>query len=366
MNNRTCADRLVAVLGYPQLVNGWNAGQWSELVATARYFNLLGSLSVRFKEAGVCVPGYALRHLTGAQQLSERQHRSVLWEVHQLQTALGQIQVPVLLLKGSAYVMAGYAVGRGRLFGDIDILVPRNALGDVESQLMLNGWVSAKTSAYDQRYYREWMHEIPPMRHMRRSTVIDVHHTILPLTARYSPDPSKIISRALPVLDPCLAVIRVPCQEDLVIHSITHLVHEGELHNGLRDLNDIDCMLRNFEIDPGFWDRLCANAIDNDLSWPVLFGLQLVKRVFDTPVPVTVLNQLTQANQQKPSSWLLAIFDRALRSNYGNSQDIAAMTAQWLVYVRSHILRMPLHLVLPHLARKAWMRRFPKKNQTSG
>ena len=38
----------------------------------------------------------------------------------------------------------------------------------------------------------------------------------------------------------------------------------------------------------------------------------------------------------------------------------AVDTARWLLYVRSHLLRMPPQLALPHLARKAWMRRFPR------
>jgi len=28
-----------------------------------------------------------------------------------------------------------------------------------------------------------------------------------------------------------------------------------------------------------------------------------------------------------------------------------------MLYIRSHYLRMPLYLLLPHLLRKAWMRR---------
>jgi len=27
----------------------------------------------------------------------------------------------------------------------------------------------------------------------------------------------------------------------------------------------------------------------------------------------------------------------------------------WLLYIRSHYLRMPLHLLVPHLARKAYV-----------
>ncbi|UUZ51358.1 nucleotidyltransferase family protein [Massilia sp. B-10] len=45
---------------------------------------------------------------------------------------------------------------------------------------------------YDQRYYRVWMHEIPPMQHVQRGSVIDVHHAILPLTAAARPDPALL------------------------------------------------------------------------------------------------------------------------------------------------------------------------------
>ena len=37
--------------------------------------------------------------------------------------------------------------------------------------------------------------------------------------------------------------------------------------------------------------------------------------------------------------------------------------ARWLLFVRSHWLRMPLQLLVPHLVRKAWMARFPDKKK---
>ena len=51
-------------------------------------------------------------------------------------------------------------------------------------------------SAYDQRYYREWMHELPPLLHVRRQTALDVHHAIAPETARGSAIDSKACAEA--------------------------------------------------------------------------------------------------------------------------------------------------------------------------
>ena len=348
--------RLITVLGDPAAACHMDGAQWSVLVGTARSANLLGALGERLKDAGVSTACHAERHLDGARQLSDRQRRSVLWEVHRLQAALGELHVPVLLLKGAAYAMSGHEVARGRLFGDVDILVPHAAIGDVESQLMLSGWVSAKASAYDQRYYREWMHELPPMTHLRRGTMLDVHHTILPLTARNAPDPNQIIDRSLPLREPGLRALRIPCPEDLVIHSITHLVHEGEMHNGLRDLRDIDCMLRSFGGVPGFWNRLTQYAAGNDLAWPVCFGLHLVRLFFGTSVPEAALAELSPTGRaSQPARLLEAVYAMALQPGSHRGLNVATGLAQWLVYVRSHSLRMPSLLLVRHLTIKTWL-----------
>ena len=88
--------------------------------------------------------------------------------------------------------------------------------------------------AYDQRYYRQWMHELPPLRHMTRQTVLDVHHTILPLTAHLKPDPAKLWEAAVGIEGQVNFCVLAPV--DMVLHSATHLFHDGELEHGLRDL----------------------------------------------------------------------------------------------------------------------------------
>ena len=349
----TETNRLVAVLRAPERAETLSTAHWSSLVATARATNLIGALADKLAAHGAPVPPPAARHLAGALQLAARQRLSVQWEAHCLQRALGSLGVPVVLLKGAAYVMAPGDLGRGRMFGDIDVLVPRDALGEVESALMLDGWVSAKTDAYDQRYYRQWMHEIPPMTHIRRGTVIDVHHTILPLTARNAPDPAQIIARCAPV--PGLPALRVPAPQDLLIHSVTHLVHEGELHNGLRDLHDIDSMLRGFGSEADFWSRLVANAAGNDLAGPLVLGLRLARAAFDSPEPEAALATLDAAAAPRwRRAWLQAAYAYALRPPTRAGAGTRAMAARSAVYIRSHALRMPLPMLLRHLSIKAW------------
>ncbi|MDP1902424.1 MAG: nucleotidyltransferase family protein [Rubrivivax sp.] len=344
---------LLAILARPTLAAGLRPSEWSRLIAVARSANLLGALAERLEAVSDEWPADAARHLDGARQLSQRQQLSVVWEAHCLQAALEGLGTPVVLLKGAAYVLGYPEIARGRLFGDIDILVPRVQLGNVESQLMLGGWASAKQDAYDQRYYRQWMHELPPMVNVHRGTVMDVHHTILPLSARNTPDPSAIIDRAVPVEG--LPALRVPCPEDLLIHSITHLMHEGELHNGLRDLHDIDRMVRMFTASAGFWTRLVSTAAGNDLALPVAHGLRLARRLFGTSIPDDILERLVPGFATRSSARVLArVYLVALQSPQAARRSWAARASHGAIYLRGHWLRMPPLQLLRHLATKAW------------
>lgn len=343
---------LIALLSGTRSPASLSPQDWTTVLAAARSANLLGSLGEKLGGAGVATGCSADRHLAGARQLSERQRRSVRWEAQALHDALAGLRVPVVLLKGAAYAMGGFPNARGRLFGDIDILVPAESLGAVELRLMMNGWTPTVSAEYDQRYYRQWMHELPPMVNVRRGSVLDVHHTILPPTARHKPDPRKIIERATPLPD--LPALRIPCAEDLVIHSVTHLVHEGEADNGLRDLYDIHCLITRHAADPGFLPRLAEYVREHGLDGPVALGLRLVQRHFGTPLPATLLSPADVGIADR-------LYDYALRPD----AHPAAMTqlAGLGLYVRAHWLRMPPLLLARHLARKAARRVFGDPGQ---
>lgn len=354
-------ERLLAVLGHSGDLDRCSLRAWSKLVAAARAARLLGELADEMHSAGVQAPPPVRRHLDGALQLAQRQSLSVRWELHCLDAVFASGDIPVVLLKGAAYATKGLALARGRMFGDIDILVPRATLGVVETRLMIDGWVSVTKSAYDQRYYRDWMHELPPMQHIRRGSVLDIHHTILPLTARNAPDPAAIIDRAHRIEG--FQALHLPAAQDLLVHSLTHLVHEGELDASLRDLYDVDAMVRTFSAEPDFWPRLNDASLGNDLAGPVWLGLQLARTTFDTPVPEEVMQVLAgQASRRWTRSSLIEGYRRALCPDAAHG-TLRQRWARHRIYVRAHALRMPLPLLLRHLTVKAWMNLMPEAAQ---
>jgi hypothetical protein len=251
----------------------------------------------------------------------------------------------------AAYAAADLAPAAGRLFSDIDLLVPRARLGATESALMLGGWVSSSHDAYDIRYYREWMHELPPMRHLRRNTWLDVHHNILPESARRKTQPALFLAAATPLA--AFPRFSIPEPADQVLHSATHLFHEGEWQHGLRDLVDLDALLRAYGGQPNFWPRLLARAKVLNLGLPLFYALRYARRLLFTPIPEHVLNACPEQPGVVAATVMDALFLPALASAHPDCRTVLSGVAAFVLYVRSHWLRMPLYLLIPHLVRKA-------------
>lgn len=339
----------------PEIIESFTLLNWDLFVRQARAANLLAHFCAIFSERGSLehIAEKPRTHLESARVTAEKQEWSVRWEVQCLRNAIMKTGYPFVLLKGAAYVLSEVLPSHGRIFSDIDILVPKHALSDIEKTLTMHGWHSTHHDKYDQHYYRKWMHELPPMQHVLRLSVLDVHHNILPETAKLHPSPDKLLRSAIPVegLDEIFILQPV----DMVLHSATHLFHDGELENGLRDLCDLDCLLIRFGKDEGFWQKLGDRAKELDLERPLFYALRYTNKILETPVPEHTFQACSTG---KPNGLVLMIIDylflRGLKPDHPSCHTGMTGFARWVLYVRSHYLRMPFHLLVPHLIRKAF------------
>ncbi len=351
---------LIESIRKPESLVHLSLRQWDVLLRVCRRANLLGRLAEGVQAVGIDaqLPRQVQPHLVSARVLTAHQREAIVWETRHIEKALSALKAPVVLLKGTAYAIRGLAAAHGRLFGDVDILVPRPDLNSVEAALMVQGWASGHHDDYDDRYYREWMHEIPPMTHRARGTVIDVHHNILPLIARNSPDASLLFEASQPVQG---TKFRTLSPVDMVIHSATHLFHESELQNGLRDLFDLDALLVEFSAQTDrFWDELPGRAAQLGLELPLLLALRYTHALLGTPVPDTLVPQLQANAKLSPISLhtLDAIYLRALMPDHSASRTWTQSIARGCVYLRGHALRMPAGRLTLHLGRKLVLRMF--------
>lgn len=349
---------LTATLCDPALARGYDKSDWECLVWQSRAAELMAQLHRALSAADVLrlAPASAQRHLELASMIAVRHASAVQSELRFLQEALQPLDLPVLLLKGAAYRALSHRAAVGRIFNDIDIMVPKAALPDVEQRLNWAGWFPLHTTPYDERYYRQWMHEIPPLEHKNRGTVLDVHHTILPPTSGIRPDPQDLFAASV-ALPAEWAFFRVLAPADMVIHSACHLFF-GEFHRGLRDLYDLHVLLTDFSVDPMFWDALVERAQRLRLALPVLDAIEQCQRIYETRVPAPAIRVLRRAAVSPwPRSIRAWLFDHALRPAHESAFGRSTRMAHWLTFVRSHWLRMPLPLLVYHLSHKAFVAR---------
>ncbi|HEX2762585.1 MAG TPA: nucleotidyltransferase family protein [Allosphingosinicella sp.] len=311
---------------------------WTPVISAARAERLLGSLAFRLE--GQALPDEVGAVLEAARRDAEAGRVQALWEAEAARRALAPLGVSVILLKGTAFAAAGLEAGTGRSIGDLDILVPRTALPAVERAILAAGWEWVKEDPYDDLYYRRWMHELPPLIHRERDRMIDIHHNILPLTARPKPNPELLIGSALPLS----GGLHVLAEPDMVVHAAAHLFADGDLSGGLRNLWDIDRLIRQFsQRGHEFTVELRERAWEQDLGPAVARALRLARLIFGTPVDPVI------AGGARPSDRLFAARILA-RDGWGRPRR------PWLrfaFYVRSHLLRMPPGLLAQHLWTKA-------------
>jgi Uncharacterised nucleotidyltransferase len=327
------ATLLVGALRDPATTESLEADGWTALLAMARAEQLIGTLSRRL--SGLAVPDAVAGMLEEARVNAEYQRRSALWEGDCARRALADYPGKVVLMKGTAYAATGLKASEGRHIGDLDIMVVREDLGEVEAALLAAGWEWVKEDSYDDGYYRDHMHELPPLIHKTRDRMIDVHHTILPLTARPRPDAAEMLADAV-ALENGLYVFS---PTDMVIHSAAHLFADGELDGGLRNLWDIHCLLNEFsESDARFWQSLQSSAQKHELWGAVHLAARLAWELYGTEIP---------------AGWQIwgnadALFVRRLtaRDNWGRG---SRKFTRLIFYIRSHWLRMPPLMLMRHL-----------------
>lgn len=334
----------------------FSSQDWGLLIRQARSVNLLSTVATRILGAdssGCGIPDKIQLQIDNAFRVGLGSARSVRWEFRQVYSVLSEVNIPFVVLKGAAYELAGLPAAAGRLFADVDIMVPREQLVTAEGAFIRNGWNTTKFNAYDQKYYRTWMHEIPPLRHKKRGTSLDVHHAIIPPTARLKPETDKLWAAVIELPDSPGAYVLSP--EDMILHSATHLFHDGDLQGGLRDLYDLNILISHFSKETGFMDKLLERAIEMDLLRPLYYALRYNRKYLKASVPdeMSAKCEVLAAPPAFVGFAMDTLVERTFYPAVQPNRSLYTSFAKWLLYARSHYLRMPLYLLLPHLLRKA-------------
>lgn len=358
---------LVDLLRSPQSAASLPARELDLAVRLARRARLLGRLADRLQRSGLlhALPAVVREQLESALVVVEARSRGSLWELDRLLRVLrSQGVARVVALKGSAYLLASLPNAAGRVFADVDLLFDEAGLVEAERLLLSHGWRGTKLSPYDQHYYRAWTHELPPLVHAEREVEADLHHNIVPRTGRLKPSGSSLLANAQPI--PGTAFHRL-ADTDLVLHAMTHLMFDSEMADALRDLVDIDDLMRHFAAaNPGFWEALWDRAEQLDLMRPAFYALRYTHALLDAPVPEHVLRRSKAGAPPRAVVWLMdRLVPRALFPQHPDAPRRSVAVARFWLYVRSVWIRMPPLLLARHLAYKFYVRRL-RREQPEG
>ena len=125
----------------------------------------------------------------------------------------------------------------------------------------------------------------------------------------------------------------------------------------LRDLFDLDSLLRQFSAEPGFWNSLVPRAVRLGLARPLCYALRYVTHILATPVPPEVM---AASMAGAPPRLVLRLMDacylRVLRPFHDSCRIRGTWLARFALYARAHWIRMPMTLLVYHLAHKALVR----------
>ncbi len=330
MSSMTC---LVDLLAGRRTSGGLTPRDWDGVISVARAEALLSTLAYQLKADDL--PDSVAALFNDLRASSDLARQQALWEGEMAGRALTPLNIDFVLLKGTAYAAADMSCVAGRQIGDLDIMVAVHNLARAENALLAAGWEWVKPDPYDDAYYRDHMHELPPLIHKDRDSMIDVHHTILPVTHRVTPDAVAMMAEAV-TLDSGLCILS---PTDMACHCAAHMMADGDLQGGLRNLWDFHCLTRDFmEADAAFWDLLDARADMHGLGNPVRRATRLAHDIYGASAP---------------SGWI-----RPQNDDYWFRQRLLARddwgrptrpVIQKGFYIRSHWLRMPPLMLARHL-----------------
>lgn len=333
--------KLIAVLAQPEKALQLSDPEWNAVIRAARQTDLLGQLggAVYAAMSPDDIPRPVKRAIDLELLTAQRRAEAALWEIRVMRRLI-PADIPIIVLKGCAYVLANDKNATGRLFSDIDLLVDAKHLGRVESALISGGWKPSQVSSYDQKYYRNWMHEVPPMEHVRRHTTVDLHHAIIPPVSRLAFDPKQLQESAIEV-HPGVYVLS---PADRCLHSAAHAFLEGVSVKALRDLYDIACLTgQHFANDTGR-KQLLARANHLGLGSILTAALDASQALYGGD------------GKAAPSVSVRARCLTLAAQNAIQPKTILGSLMEQLLLAHSHWIKMPIRLLVPHLLRKSWLR----------
>lgn len=334
------------------LLSSFSERSLSEFFIFLRAANLLSIFSYKIKRKQLLnlLPESFYWHIESNINYAERQFYQVEVEIDRIDLILKEAGITPVFLKGAAYNIEKVPSLVGRTMSDIDILVPSSDIKATEERLLSLGWQAKELDNYNEKYYREFAHEIPPLFDPITGTTLDIHHNIyLPVSGK-APDESLLRQNVVATANEKF-VLEKHMQ---AIHTCLHLYWNEDVTCSLRDLYDFTCICKEYS-SSCFWEEMTKTAQTMNLCSLVLDVLRLAEFFFELQYPDNVKEQLSSnedAFSKLRQSITLFVMKRAIIPNTRACKSFILDIFRILAYLRGHLLKMPLCVLVPHILKK--------------
>jgi hypothetical protein len=161
------------------------------------------------------------------------------------------------------------------------------------------------------------------------------------------PDAQALFESSVPIPG---SPFRALSPADQVLHASAHLFQDSDCTGRLRDLVDIDALLREHGAGASFWTALLAAATRHHLGRSLWYAARYCSGWLDTPVPSEVASEVQAF---APIAASRAAMDRLVSEALPPISPDAgpgrsARLARFLLFARSMWLRMPPWLLAYH------------------
>ena len=332
------------------------AAQWTALVSEARQQALLGSIYFLLKDLELLatVPQAVQAHLQTGFHYAEKQKNTLLQEMLELEQVFQGTEYPCILVKGVGYRLSNLAFARGRIFSDIDLLIPHSAFADALLRLLDSGYLETGMSDYDRRYYIQWSHQHPPLTHFLRGANIDLHHHIFPVASNSGLAIEPMIVNSTKLVD---SVFSVPSLPYLLVHASVHLFYQEETHKLVKDLCDLKQLYQEC-IETHSPEQILAACKSMHAEAAVYYALDTLRWLFSLDIDADLLQRLAQFSSAY-RRWQMQFLLKHLLSASPLHQF-----AHFGWFVRGHLLKMGIVTLVYHSVAKFWESRKIKQQQS--
>ncbi|RWH75421.1 nucleotidyltransferase family protein [Mesorhizobium sp.] len=265
--------------------------------------------------------------LAGLQRMLWTRTMLLMRECQPAFAALAEANVPMMLIKGAA--RAADPVGRGgRSFHDLDIVVPRNRLGDALQVFIELGWEpSSGSSAMRMLTLARWLRSVNL--HKGRYGDIDLHGCIFRPGQGSLGDDDRVWGRARSVEFNSVAC-GLPVREDLAVIAVAN----GGLdaHANSDWLVDLSRLI----VEHGFdWRLFSDEVLARDIAVPALIALGWLKARAGYAVDAEAMRRFEAALPGPMTAWMAFVQARPRQS-----ETPAGAALRWLAKTRRKSLEL--------------------------